>query len=229
MASYLVVAHQTATSPELIERARGIAAGDRDARFALLVPATHATHLLHASGSDARFTWDDERTDAVARARADEASERFRRAGLTVERTAVGDASPLLAIEDELRLRPDRYHTILLSTLPAEWSRWLLSGIGSEVERFGLPVVHIGSEPAPPRISLWSRIPRPAFLRRFAEASPRTAMITIATLLVLYLVGDTTLALQIDRTFFLNDAMVLVAFGTMLGGLAYAARRESPR
>ena len=112
MASYLVVAHQTATSPELIERAKSIAAGDRDARFALLVPATHATHLLHASSADARFTWDDDRTYAAARARADEAGERFRSAGLTVERTAVGDASPLLAIEDEMRLRPGYYQVL---------------------------------------------------------------------------------------------------------------------
>src|SRR5580765_1826780 len=108
MAHYLVVAHQTATSPELIARAKNIASEDREAGFTLLIPATHPTHLLHWNAGS-HFVWDEEKTYSIAQDRAKEARVRFERAGLRVERTTIGDASPVLAIEDELRLDPDHY------------------------------------------------------------------------------------------------------------------------
>ena len=46
MSNYLVVAHQTATSPELLRRASEIADRDSGALFTLLVPATPVVHLL---------------------------------------------------------------------------------------------------------------------------------------------------------------------------------------
>ena len=118
MGQYLVVAHQTATSPDLLARAKRIASEDPEAVFTLLIPETHPTHLLHWTPKS-RFLWDDRRTYDMARGKADEARAHFGRAGLRVERTAIGDASPILAIEDELRLCPGRYDTIVLSTLPA--------------------------------------------------------------------------------------------------------------
>ena len=45
MSNYLVVAHQTATSPELLRRA-SVADRDSGALFTLLVPATPVVHLL---------------------------------------------------------------------------------------------------------------------------------------------------------------------------------------
>ncbi len=228
MSRYLVVAHQTATSPELMEQARRIASEDREAVFTLLIPATHPTHLLHWS-PESRFVWDEERTYAIAERQGNEARAQFERAGFQVDRMVIGDASPVLAIEDELRMRPG-YDTIVLSTLPAGRSRWLMSGIGSQVAKFGIPVVHVGGEPAPPpRPGLLSRIPLPNALRAIASGSERATIIALAVLMLVYLTGSTILAIRVDRGFFLNDAMALIAFSLIIGGLAYASRRGSPR
>ena len=69
MARYLVVAHQTATSPALLQRAAVLAASDRAATFTLLVPATHPTNLLEWN-PQARFVWDEEATFERAREQA---------------------------------------------------------------------------------------------------------------------------------------------------------------
>jgi hypothetical protein len=228
MAHYLVVAHQTATSPELLDRARRIASEDRAAAFTLLIPATHPTNLMHWS-AESHFVWDEEKTYAIAEQRAREARQRFERDGLRVERTTVGDASPILAIEDELRREPEHYDTIVLSTLPAGRSRWLLSGIGSQVAKFGLPVIHVGSDPAPPRKSLLQRIPVPRFAREVVSGNPRTSFMVIAALMAIYLVGGALLALSVNRGFFLNDAMALIVYTVILGGLAFASWRGSMR
>lgn len=228
MGNYLVVAHQTATSAELLSRAKNLAREDGEATFTLLIPATHPTNLLHWS-AESHFVWDDEKTYRIAQDRAQEARSRFEREGLHVERTAIGDASPVLAIEDELRLRPDHYDTIVLSTLPAGRSRWLLSGIGSQVAKFGLPVVHVGGQPQPPRRSLLQRIPVPHFVRQLASGGERSTIMVIAALMLIYLVGGTLLALNVNRGFFLNDAMALIVFGIILGGLAFASWRGSMR
>jgi hypothetical protein len=228
MSHYLVVAHQTATSPELLDRAQRIAAEDGEADFTLLIPATHPTHLLHWS-AESRFVWDEQRTYRIAQDRAREARSRFERAGLRVTRTAIGDASPVLAIEDELRLYPDRYDTIVLSTLPAGRSRWLLSGTGAQVAKFGLPVVHVGGEATPPRRSLFARIPVPPVLRELASGGDRSTMAVIGALMLCYLFGGVLLALNVNRGFFLNDAMALIVFSIILGGLAVATWRGSMR
>jgi hypothetical protein len=228
MAHYLVVAHQTATSPDLLDRAKRIASEDREAAFTLLIPATHPTNLLHWS-AESHFVWVDDKTYGIAEQRAREARQRFEREGLRVERTTIGDASPVLAIEDELRHDPEHYDTIVLSTLPAGRSRWLLSGIGSQVAKFGLPVIHVGSEPAAPRRPLLSRIPVPHFARELVSGNPKTTFIVIAALMLAYLAGSALLALSVNRGFFLNDAMALIIYSAILGGLAFASWRGSMR
>ena len=45
MSRYLIVAHDTATNPELIEQVKAIATDDPAAQFVLLVPATPVRHL----------------------------------------------------------------------------------------------------------------------------------------------------------------------------------------
>jgi hypothetical protein len=65
MARYLIVAHQTAGSPELLERVRALAAADPEAEFTLLVPATPTGHLLH--------NWEEGEARQLARRRATEA------------------------------------------------------------------------------------------------------------------------------------------------------------
>ncbi len=135
MTHYLVVAHQTATSAELLQCVAELAAFDPATVFTVLVPATPVVHLL---------TWEEGETNEIARQRAEEARERFEGSGLNVAQAKVGDASPLLAIGDELRAHPEEYDAVVLSTLPPGLSRWLRLDVHHLTERkFGLPVIHV--------------------------------------------------------------------------------------
>lgn len=138
MGRYLVVAHQTAASLELQEKLRTLASGDPGAEFVLLVPATLIPHLLTWVEGEARATA--QRTAEVARAQ-------LEKAGLNVIRTSVGDESPLLAIEDELRESPARYDGIVICTFPPGVSRWLRLDLPHQAERrFSLPVIAVVAE-----------------------------------------------------------------------------------
>jgi len=138
MAQYLVVAHQTAGSPELVSKARQLAVEDPNAQFVLLVPATPISHLL---------TWVEGEAREAAQRSAEAASSRMQEAGIAVSRTAVGDGSPMVAIEDELRQSRERFDAIIVSTLPLGISKWLGLDLPRKVERkFGLPVIHVVSE-----------------------------------------------------------------------------------
>jgi hypothetical protein len=129
MARYLIVAHETATNPDLIKQLKTLAADDPIAQFVLLVPATPIRHLLR------RTTESDAET--VARKRAEEAKARFAEAGLKVE-TRIGD---------EVREHPG-YDSFIISTLPAEHSRWLRMDLPRSVEReYKLPVIHVEAHP----------------------------------------------------------------------------------
>lgn len=135
MSRYLVVAHQTATSSELLQRLLELTTDDPHAAFTLLVPASPVTHLL---------VWEEGETQAVAQNRAREAKALFESSGLDVVRTLVGDGSPLLAIGDELRRHPYEYDVIVLSTLPPGISRWLRLDVYNQAERkFNLPVIRV--------------------------------------------------------------------------------------
>ncbi len=135
MTHYLVVAHQTATSAELLQCVAELAAFDPATVFTVLVPATPVVHLL---------TWEEGETNQFARQRAEEARERFEGSGLNVAQAKVGDGSPLLAIGDELRAHPGEYDAVVLSTLPPGLSRWLRLDVHHQAERkFGLPVIHV--------------------------------------------------------------------------------------
>ncbi len=147
MGRYLVVAHQTASNPELIERLRMQAGIDPDAVFTLLVPVTFP-------GS--AFVVDQQKAIEEARATAHEARNLYERYGLPVVRTEVSDASPILAIEDEMRVLPGFYDAIVLSTFPPGMSRWLHLDVHTLAERkFGLPIFHVISQPAKrPKVAL---------------------------------------------------------------------------
>jgi hypothetical protein len=134
MAKYLVVAHQTATSEPLVDQLRSLASDDPEASFTLVVPKTHVEHLL---------TWTEGEAQAVAHRIADEASQVYRAYGLRVEGTAVGDDSPLQAIDDALR-EGGPYAAIVISTLPAGISRWLKLDVHSQAQkRFNVPVISV--------------------------------------------------------------------------------------
>jgi hypothetical protein len=138
MAAYLLVAHQTAESDELLAAARELHGQDPHARFTMLVPATPVDHLL---------VWEEGETRELARRAAETAAARLRSHGLEVVEATVGDPDPVHAIGDELRRRRHRYHAIVLSTLPAGVSRWLRMDAVSRVRRRypKMRVVHVES------------------------------------------------------------------------------------
>ena len=136
MTRYLVVAHQTATSSELLARLRELAADDPAATFSLLIPETPPSQLLV----------DEQR---AARETGEEARALLQAAGLRVQGAVVGDSSPVLAIEDELRAHAGQYDAIVLATLPPGISRWLRMDIHSQVaRRFDIPVISVAARPA---------------------------------------------------------------------------------
>jgi hypothetical protein len=139
MPRYLVVAHQTAESPELIERLRALAQEDAHAEFVLLVPATPASHLL---------TWTEGESVAIARARAASARARFEAEGLRVVDTVVGDGSPANAIQDALGAAV--YDAVVVCTFPVGMSRWLKLDLISQARRAAgyVPVMHVEAAPA---------------------------------------------------------------------------------
>lgn len=143
MSRYLVIAHQTATSPELRERIAQLIREDPAAEFGIIVPETPVQNL---------FSWEDGDTAGVASRRANEARASIEALGGTVIHAGVGARQPLLAIADELRERPG-YDAIVIGTLPAGISRWLRLDLVSQARRrFHLPVIHVEAKPAgPPR------------------------------------------------------------------------------
>ena len=135
MPRYLVLANQTASSPELISAVRQMVQQETDAEFVLLVPATPVEDLLD---------WQDGDNETIAKRTAQAAKEQLERAGAKVVRTEVGDPSPVKAIEDELQRHEEKYDRIVISTLPLQRSRWGALDQPRRIERrFKLPVTHI--------------------------------------------------------------------------------------
>jgi len=141
MARYLVLAHQTASSPELVERVKALAHAYPAPEFVLLVPATPIRDLLG---------WVEGEATEVARWSAEHAKARLEEAGAKIVRSSVVDASPLVAIDDELREHPAEYRGIIICTLPIGLSRWLRLDLPHRAERkFALPVIHVVAAPTP--------------------------------------------------------------------------------
>ena len=135
MPQYLVLANQTASSPELSNAVREIVEKERDTEFVLLVPATPVEDLLD---------WQDGDNQSIAKRTAQAAKEHLEREGAKVVRTEVGDPSPVKAIEDELQRHQEKYKAILISTLPLQRSRWVALDQPRRIERrFKLPVIHV--------------------------------------------------------------------------------------
>ena len=136
MALYLVVAHQTAASPELLETLQTIALREHDAGFVLLVPATPVTHLL---------TWTEGESLDVARATAADAGRSLRAGGINLIDTVIGVPDPLHAIEAELHFRT--YAATIISTLPLGVSRWLKRDLPTRVRsKLGVEALHVVSQ-----------------------------------------------------------------------------------
>ena len=135
MPRYLVLANQTASSPELTSAVQEIVKKDSDTEFVLLVPATPVEDLLD---------WQDGDNETIAKRTAQTAKEHLEGVGAKVVRTEVGDASPVKAIEDELQRHQEKYDAIVISTLPLQRSRWVSLDQPRRIERrFKLPVTHV--------------------------------------------------------------------------------------
>ena len=131
-ANVLVVAHQTAATPGLLDAVRQRAHRGQ-VTFHLVVPQqAHGIHKLvdpEDSGVD-----EAERVLDVALPKLSEA------AGQPVT-GSVGDAEPLMAIQDAVNL--GGYDEIIISTLPLGISRWLKLDLVSKARGLGLPVTHV--------------------------------------------------------------------------------------
>jgi hypothetical protein len=119
MAQILVVANRTALSSDL-ERVMRARATRGPARFTLLVPM--------AAGSGADWI-------------AGRMASSLRELGLDVD-WVVGDADPLQAVRDTWAT--ERFDEVIVSTLPAASSRWMIAGLLHEIEHHtGRRVSHV--------------------------------------------------------------------------------------
>jgi hypothetical protein len=109
----------------LLDAAGKLAAQDANAKFTLLVPATPVGDLV---------TWEEGETQEVARSRARSAAEALQRQGINLVSVRVGDADPVLAVDDEY-LAGRRYDAIVISTLPPGLSRWIKMDVVSRLRR----------------------------------------------------------------------------------------------
>jgi hypothetical protein len=124
---YLVVAHRTADSAELMDRLLALAAADPAAEFVLLVPATLPSYLDEVAEGRVRPA------SVSAAERASRIRERMLGRGLNLASARVGAWDPIQAIEDELRA--ETYSAIVISTLPPGISRWLRMDVPARLAR----------------------------------------------------------------------------------------------
>ena len=128
----LVVANETVGGQLLRETIKERSAGYTELVY-VVAPALTSPLRYWAS--------DEDEARARAQQRLEESLARLREAGIDA-RGEVGDADPLQAIEDGMRLfGPDE---IIISTHPEGRSRWLERGVVEAArERFALPITHV--------------------------------------------------------------------------------------
>jgi hypothetical protein len=131
-AHVLLVAHQTAATPALLDAVRSRAQSS-PAQFHLVVPRqAHGMHKVvdpEESGGD------------EAQGVLDRALPKLSEAAGQKVTGSLGDAEPLMAIHDAVNL--GHYDEIIISTLPLGVSRWLKLDLVSKARGLGLPVTHV--------------------------------------------------------------------------------------
>lgn len=128
----VILAHQTAATPELMgavrERARR-----GPAQFHLVVPRrARGMHKV----VDPQDTGEAEAKQVLL-----EALPALSKAAGSQVTGVVGDAEPLMALQDAVNLGD--FDEIIISTLPLGMSRWLRMDIVSKARGMGLPVTHV--------------------------------------------------------------------------------------
>ena len=133
-AHVLVVAHQTAATPGLLDAVRSRAARG-PATFHLVVPQqAHGMHKV-VDPQDAGADEAHQVLDAALPKLSDAAGQEVT--------GSVGDAEPLMAIQDAVNL--GHYDEIIISTLPLGISRWVKLDLISKARGLGLPVTHVAA------------------------------------------------------------------------------------
>jgi hypothetical protein len=133
----LVVAHQTADSPELVEAVAHRAAQGRCV-FTLLVPAS--PHGLH------RVVDPEDHGRPEAEGRLAAALPLLSQAVGHEVVGVVGSHEPLAAVHDAVNLFG--FDEVIISTLPARFSRWLRLDLTRKVAALGLPVTVVTNSEA---------------------------------------------------------------------------------
>jgi hypothetical protein len=128
----LVVAHQTAATAPLLDAVKD-RAQQGPVRFHLVVP--RQPHGL-AKVADPEEYGEEE----ASRVLADALPKLSAVAGHEVTGN-IGDAEPLMAIQDAVNL--GHFDEIIISTLPLGISRWLKLDLVSKARGLGLPVTHV--------------------------------------------------------------------------------------
>jgi hypothetical protein len=137
-ASVLVVAHQTAATPGLLEAVHERAQRG-PAKFHLVVPRMpHGMHRV----VDPQDAGEDDAQRVL-----DEALPKLSGAAGVDVTGSLGDAEPLCAIQDAINL--GTYDEIIISTLPRRISRWLKLDLVSKTKGLGLPVTHVEAVESP--------------------------------------------------------------------------------
>jgi hypothetical protein len=137
MRHVLVVANRTLGEQHLLDELHR-RQGRGEVAFHVVVPASHPTGT---------WTWTDDEAETGARQRLDALLATLAAAGIDAT-GEIGDANPVVAVEDLLRREP--MDEIIVSTLPQGLSRWLAGNVVHRIQdHTGLPVTHIVAEQSP--------------------------------------------------------------------------------
>jgi hypothetical protein len=129
----LVIANETLTGQalrrEIAHRMRG-----GQAEVYVVCPALNVSKIKH-------WVSDEDEARREAQERLNSVVARLQREGVRV-RGDIGDADPMQAMEDALRLRPA--HEAIISTHPPGRSHWLERGVVERArDRFSIPISHV--------------------------------------------------------------------------------------
>jgi hypothetical protein len=124
---YLVVAHRTADSDELLARLHSLAEADPNTEFVLLVPAGQPSYLEELA--EGKFRPGGE----IAAERAHRIRQKMLERHLNILAARVGNFDPVEAIADELAY--ESYSGVILSTLAPGISHWLRMDVPARLTR----------------------------------------------------------------------------------------------
>lgn len=236
MPRYLLVPGDPSSMPAAIERARALADATRGAgaSFVLLTPRARGVRNRPAA-------------EHIAGASAIVAAARLRQAGLRLERSEVGDASPVLAIEDALRAAPHAYDAVIFAARVSPVARAFGLDDHARAEALPLLVLHVyigsagarragaGLEGGVPDPLLWrlrralARAAAPLRAVGRAVEDRRFGAMLIMAPMVCYLAIGLGLALFVNRAFLLMDAVAFSLDAALLVGLLASERAERRR